>query len=118
MKSGVAAIMRRFARFLCASESLAAVGIAELRVRWRTLKCVADGVVIGDGELGWLMAFNQQERQIGFSRDGCLQLLPLRERLQFFVLKGGALGGGYLFHAESEMGWLFPLCGYGGKSGG
>jgi len=111
MESGMAAIVCRFARFLRTPEGFAAVRVAEVRVRGRTLKSVADRVVIRDGELRGLMTFHQQEREIGFSRNCCLQPLPVRETLQFFVLEFCALGGGYLFHTESERGGLFPLCG-------
>jgi hypothetical protein len=117
MESGMAAIVRRFTGFMRAAECLAAVRVAEMRVRGRTLKGVADGVVIGDGELRGLMSFNQQEREINFSRNGGLQFLPVGETLQFFVLEFGALDGGYLFHAESERGLGCTRCAVMGQSG-
>jgi hypothetical protein len=58
MKSGVAAIKGGFARFVRALEGYAAVRVAEVRVRRRILKSVADGIVVGDGELRRLMAFH------------------------------------------------------------
>jgi hypothetical protein len=116
MKSGVAAIKGGFARFVRALESYAAIGVAEMRVRRRSLESVADGVVVGDGELRRLMAFHQQDREIGLSRDGRLQTLPFLERRQFLVLEFGTLGCGCLFHAESGSGCGCSRCVVGGES--
>src|SRR6185369_15520177 len=54
----------------------AAVRVAEFHMVRRSLKCLADRVVIGNDEGGWLMSVHQQQRKARGGRESVLHLRP------------------------------------------